>query len=300
MKTRNIIALAALGVATVTSPAAFAEGAAPDAKARYTITANVALVSDYVFRGLTQTNGSPAIQGGIDYSHESGFYLGTWMSNISWWSDQNAGTRSTPVALSSPAAAGAPYLANRSNQASLEWDIYGGYKGQFAKDWSYDVGLLRYQYPGTYDNLGAYRNPNTTEVYGAIGYRWLTLKYSRAVSANTFGVNESKGADYVDLSATVPLGATGANLQAHVGHQRYPGNPNVGYWGTSGGNNRYFSYTDYKLGLTKDYGGFTIGLAYTYADTKDAAPDNLTTAYMNAFGKNIGRSHTTLSISRTL
>lgn len=294
MKHKTIFIFTVLAVA---SSSAFAEPAT-EAKAPYTIAANVALVSDYVFRGLTQTNGKPAIQGGIDYSNDSGFYLGTWMSNISWWSDQNAGTRSAPVALSSPGAAGAPYAANLSNQASLEWDMYGGYKGSFAKDWTYDIGLLRYQYPGTYDNVGAYRNPNTTEVYAAIGYRWLTLKYSKAVSTYTFGVNESKGADYLDLSAAIPLGDTGVNLQAHVGHQRYPSNLNRGYWGTSGGNNGYFSYTDYKLGVTKDHAGFTFGLAYTYANTNDTAPDNQTTAYMNAFGKNIGRSHTVLSVSR--
>ncbi len=297
MKNRIIVILAAIGTA-VGSPAFGEATPTAEAKPPYTLTANVALVSDYVFRGLTQTNGNPAIQGGIDYSHESGFYLGTWMSNISWWSDQNAGTRSAPVALSSPGAAGGPYAANLSNQASLEWDMYAGYKGSFAKDWSYDLGLLRYQYPGTYDNVGAYRNPNTTEVYGALGYKWLTLKYSKAFSTYTFGANESKGADYIDLSAAIPLWDSGTNLQAHVGHQRYPSNPNVGYWGVSGGNNGYFSYTDYKLGVTKDYASFTFGLAYTYANTKDTAPDNQTTAYMNAFGKNIGRSHTTLSVSR--
>ena len=301
---KKILSLALAG--TMLSPlAALAEDAAPAAAPP--LTTNISLVSNYVFRGLTQTNGKPAIQGGIDYAFESGFYVGTWASNISWYTDQNSGVKSAPQALSAPTANQntAPfqtgYVNGKFNQASLEWDFYGGYKGSFGGDWTYDVGILRYQYPGTYDNTGAYRNPSTTEIYGAIGYKWVTLKYSKAVSPYTFGVNESKGASYIDLSATVPL-SEGLNLLAHVGHQRYPGNPNLGYFTTSGalgGNNSLFSYTDYKLGLTKDYAGFTFGLAYTYANTLHTAQDNDTTVYMNAFGKNIGRSQTILSVSRT-
>lgn len=258
----------------------------------HTVTGNIAFTTQYVFRGLTQTNGKPALQGGLDYAHTSGFYAGSWLSNISWFTDQNNGTKSAPVALSSPGG-------GRSNSATLEWDIYGGFKNSFADNWTYDVGGLYYYYPGTYDNLGAYRKPNTFEVYGAIGYKWVTLKYSRGVSNHTFGVNEGKGASYLDLSALVPLGESGFNLQAHIGRQKYPGDANAGYWGASGGNNSYFDYTDYKLGLTKDYSGFTYGLAYTYANTKDAAPDNETTAYLNAFGKNTGRSRLALSVARS-
>jgi hypothetical protein len=112
-------------------------------------------------------------------------------------------------------------------------------------------------------------------------------------------VNESKGASYIDLSATVPLEDSGFTLLAHVGRQNYPGNPNTGYWGASGGNNNFFDYTDYKLGVTKEYRGYTFGAARTYANTEDAAPDGQTTAYMNAFGKNIGRDRLGVSISKT-
>jgi uncharacterized protein (TIGR02001 family) len=272
----------------------------PAVPAASPLTGNMTIASQYVFRGLSQTNGKPAIQGGLDYTHASGLYVGTWLSNISWYTDQNAGVKSAPQALSAPTAAQGPlYTTGQFNQANLEWDIYGGYKNTFANDWTYDVGLIRYQYPGTYNNTGAYRVPNTTEAYGAIGYKWLTLKYSKAISTYTFGVNESRGASYLDLSAQIPLGESGYNLQAHVGHQRYPGNANVGYWGASGGNNGYFSYTDYKLGLTKDYAGFTFGLAWSYANTRDTAPDGDTTTYMNAFGKNIGRDRVVVSASKS-
>lgn len=275
--------------------------AAPAAeKSPHTVSGNVGLTSQYIFRGLSQTNGDPAIQGGADYSHASGFYAGTWLSNISWYTDQNANIKSAPVSLASPGSVGAPYAPNRSNAASVEWDFYGGYKNTFAGgDWNYDVGLIQYYYPGKYDNVGAYRKPDTTEVYGAIGYKWLSLKWSKGISKNTFGVNESKGADYLDLSATVPLGESGFYLLAHVGRYNVPGNANVGYWGASGCNNNCFDYTDYKLGVTKDYAGYTFGLGWTHANTKDAAPDGQTTAYMNTFGKNIGGNRVSLSVTKT-
>lgn len=266
--------------------------------AEHTVTGNVTLASQYIYRGLSQTNGKPALQGGLDYAHVSGFYAGTWLSSISWFTDQNANTAAAPVALSSPGATGAPYLPNKSNSANLEWDVYAGIKNSFAGDWTYDVGLLTSNYPGIYENLGAYRKPDTAEVYAALGYQWLALKYSKAVSHYTFGVNESRGASYIDLAATIPLPESGVTLQAHAGHQKYPGNANAGYWGASGGNNSYFDYTDYKLGLTREYRGFTYGLAWTHANSRSAAPDNQTTAYMNAFGSNIGGSRATVSVTR--
>lgn len=298
---RKLLLATALS-ATFSMPAAvLAQAAAPAAPASpHTVTGNLSITSQYIFRGLSQTNGDPAVQGGFDYAHASGFYAGTWLSNISWFTDQNANIKSAPISLASPGAVGAPYAPNRSNAASLEWDFYGGYKNTFAGgDWTYDVGAIQYYYPGRYENLGAYRKPNTTELYGAIGYKWLTLKYSKGVSSNTFGVNEGKGADYIDLSAAVPIGETGFTVLAHVGRQNYSGKTNVGYWGASGCNNNCFDYTDYKLGVSKEYLGFNYALAWTRANTKDAAPDGQTTAYLNAFGKNIGRNRVAVSVSKT-
>lgn len=291
---QNIVVTVCLAVAL---PAA--AQTEPASASEHTITGFAGVVSQYVFRGLSQTNGKPAVQGGLDYAHSSGFYAGTWFSSISWFTDQNAGVKSAPQALSAPTSAqGALYVDGKSNAASLEWDFYGGYKSSFDTDWTYDVGLIRYYYPGRYDNLGAYRKPDTTEVYGAIGYKWLTLKYSKAISAYTFGVNESRGASYLDLTALIPVADTDYTVVAHVGRQKYPGNANVGYWGASGGNNDFFSYTEYKLGVIKAYMGFNFGLAWTYANTKHTAPDNDTTTYMNAFGNNIGRNRVAVSASK--
>jgi uncharacterized protein (TIGR02001 family) len=301
MSTKKLITAFAASALFLASATVFAQASpADEPKSPYTFTGNISLASQYIFRGLAQTNGYPALQGGMDFSHASGFYAGIWLSNISWFTDQNANIKSAPVSLASPGSVGAPYAPNQSNAAGIEWDFYAGFKKSFTGgDWNYDLGIIQYYYPGRYDNVGAYRNPNTIEIYGLIGYKWVSFKYSRGISAYTFGVNESKGAYYLDLSATIPLGESGFNLLAHVGKYNFPGNANVGYWGTFGGNNNFFDYTDYKLGLTKEYLGYIFGIAWTHADTKDAAPDGQTTAYMNAFGKNIGGHRVGLSVTKT-
>ena len=150
LKRTLVASLIATGFA---APAALAA----EEQSPHTITGNVGLFSQYIFRGLTQTNRDPALQGGFDYSHSSGFYVGTWASNISWLTD-------------SPAATG--YKSN-----SLEWDTYGGFKGSFGgSDFGYDVGLLYYYYPGTHDS-GMYPGTvkaNTLEGYGALTWKWLS------------------------------------------------------------------------------------------------------------------------------
>ena len=300
-KMKKLFVASALAAFLVAPAMAFAQAAPADApQSPHTFTVNVSLASQYIFRGLSQTNGDPALQGGLDYSHASGLYAGLWLSNISWFTDQNAAIKSAPVSLASPGSVGPPYTPHKSNAACLEWDFYAGFKNSFAGGaWNYDVGIIQYYYPGRYDNVGAYRKPHTTEFYGLIGYKWVSLKYSKGVSATTFGVSESKGADYLDLSATIPLGESGFNLLAHVGRYNFPGSANVEFWGRSGGNNDLFDYTDCKLGLTKEFCGFAFGLSWSYADTKDTAPDGQTTAYMNAFGKNVGGHRVALSVTKT-
>ncbi|MBV8658535.1 MAG: hypothetical protein JO142_11985, partial [Burkholderiales bacterium] len=134
----------------------------------YTFTGNVSLTSDYIFRGITQTNNHPAIQGGFDFAHKSGFYLGTWGSSISWLSDAGAGS------------------------LPMEWDIYGGYKGNIVDDVGFDVGVLEYYYPGT-RNAGV-TNPDTTEIYGALSYKFASFKYSYATS-DLFGFTSQNGSN---------------------------------------------------------------------------------------------------------
>lgn len=221
----------------------------------YTVTGNMTLASEYIFRGIGQTNRKAAIQGGVDYAHTSGLYAGLWASNISWLSD------------------------GRSDVSSaIEADFYGGYKGAY-KDITYDVGVLQYYYPGTFPSAG-YTDPNTLELYGQVGWKWLTLKYSHAVS-DTFGFANSKDSNYLDLTGNFDLGH-GITLTGHVGHQKIKNLTDA-------------SYTDYKIGLSKDYAGMTWGLAYIDTNAKGGEGQ----PYRNAFGKDLGASRGLLTVGKT-
>lgn len=167
---------------------AVAQGAAASP---HSFTGNMNLVSEYRFRGISQTDFRPALQGGFDYSHASGVYLGVWASNVSWLADAGAGG------------------------SSLEVDFYGGYKGSVG-DFGYDVGLLQYYYPGSFTGFAA--KPNTLEAYVAGSWQMLTVKYSHALG-NLFGVPDSKGSNYLELNGNFDVGA-GFGLVAHVGRQK--------------------------------------------------------------------------------
>ncbi len=219
------------------APAAPAAAASP-------LSFNLGLTSNYVFRGISQTHGRPAVQGGMDYAHASGFYVGAWASSISWVKD---------------------YLG----KGSLEIDVYGGYKNSFAGgDWNYDVGYITYNYPGKGGEiLTVLANPNTQELYGAIGYKWLTAKYSYATSKNFIGwyggaaLNQNtRGSDYLELNANYDAG-DGWTVIGHLGHQRVKGSVT-----TAGGVNGA-SYSDWKVGVSKDIGFGTITAAYSDTNT---------------------------------
>ena len=241
------------------APAPAAPAAAPAApEPDFTFTGNVGLFSQYVFRGLTQTNEKPAVQGGFDLSHKSGFYVGTWASNISWLSD-----------------------ATPSVSASLEWDFYGGYKGSLPADFGYDLGALYYWYPGNYDQApSGYTKPNTTELYAALTWKFLSLKYSYSVNNKTFGIPDSRGSSYLDLTASYDVGekvndAIGkVTVFGHLGHQWFKG--------TTGGSfeNSNFNYGDWKVGASTEIYGVTVGIYGTGTNAQDQY-------YTNPYGKNI-------------
>lgn len=221
------------GASLVASSAVMAQ-AAPESSLSF----NVGGVTDYRYRGLSQSRNQPAIQGGVDYADKSGFYVGAWASTIKWIKD--SGNAAAPT------------------DGSLELDIYGGYKGS-AGAIAYDVGVLRYEYVG---NKGLAVNPNTTEVYAAITYGMFTAKYSHALT-NTFGNADSKNSNYIDLSAAIDLGS-GFSLTPHIGRQVIKNQPG-------------FSYTDYSLTLGKDLGkglSATIMAVGTNAKKENYNPGN--------------------------
>ena len=213
----------------------------------YTASVNVGGVTDYRYRGISQSRLKPAIQGGADFAHKSGFYIGTWASSIKW-------------------------IKVGGGDANAEVDLYGGYKFT-AGDFGLDVGLLRYLYPGS--NLPI--NPDTTEVYVAGTFGPATLKYSHAVT-NLFGFNDSKNSYYLDLNATFETGFWGLTFTPHIGYQRVANNTN-------------FSYTDWSLGLGKDFGnGFSASLAYV---------DTNTSNYIAPNGKDLGKATAVLGVKYT-
>lgn len=183
-------ALALLSSLVVSGAVSAQTAAQPD----YTLSYNVGVVSDYRYRGISQTARKPALQGGIDFAHSSGFYLGTWGSTIHWIKDSTPATR-----------------------GSVEIDLYGGYKGT-AGPLGFDVGVLQYWYPRNNLSLATTENANTTEVYGALSWGPATAKYSHAVT-NLFGAANTDGSGYLDLSATFDLGG-GFTVVPHVGWQR--------------------------------------------------------------------------------
>lgn len=251
---------------------------APPTLLGFAVSGSTTIGSQHIFRGLTQTDGKPTVQAELDLVHPSGFYLSTSLSNISWFTDQNLNTASAPVMVGSVAS------------ASVEVDLFGGYKWGFAKDWALDVGLYRYLYPGTYDSLVVYKNPATTEAYLGVSYSWASLKYSRVISGADFGVAGAEGTTYVDLTLAYPLGESGWTILAHGGKTTFASK--------NGADNSPLDYTDYKLGIAKELKGYTFTLAGTNADTKGLASDNQTPLYDNAMGRNIGKGRVTFTIAK--
>ena len=204
------------------------------------VTGNFNVVSDYRFRGIAQSWGLPAVQGGIDYTHASGFYLGNWNSSVS--------------------------SNSYNNGASLEVDLYGGYRFEPIKDLTMDFGVLRYQYPGARLN-SAPATPtgqkyDNTELYVGLTQGPFNAKLSYAVT-DYFGLNsntagyaywsslpargDSKGTTYLDLNYNADLGNQ-LTLGLHAGYT------SVHHYGA-------LSYADYKASLAKEVAGFNIGLA---------------------------------------
>ena len=265
------------GITAAALGSGLAEAQQPPASP-HTLTGNFGFFSQYIFRGLTQTDRQPAAQGGFDYSHESGFYVGTWASNISWLQD----------------------FCSYKSGGSLEWDIYGGYKGTFGKsDFGYDVGLLYYWYPG--DVATGSNKADTLEAYGALSWKWLSAKLSYSLQDKTFGVADSQGTYYLDLTANYPFTDKLTGV-LHYGIQKYSGNTNTAAGlCTSGGvvikdNDACASYKDWKVGLNyslpKD---FTVGVFYT--DT------SMTTAqerfYTTTTGRKVGDGTATVFVQKT-
>ena len=220
----------AMGVARAEDKPAETPAAAPTAPAApepdYTLAWKLGAWSEYEYRGISQSSEKPAAQLNIDFTHKSGFYLGTFLSNIKWLKDTAD-------------------VNGFSTSANVEWDIYGGYRYEFVKDWTVDVGYLRYEYPNS-DNFNP--KPNTDEVYIGLATGVWSAKYSYSIN-NTFGVPNSKGSDYFEIDLNQPITPISDKLTFNgvLGHQTYA-------------HNGQLSYTVWKAGATWDFGsGWNAG-----------------------------------------
>jgi uncharacterized protein (TIGR02001 family) len=167
------------------------------------------------------------------------------------------------------------WINDAGGDSDIEYDLYAGKRGEIVKDVTYDVGVLRYFYPS---NALAV-NADTTEVYGQVGYGPAYLKYSHAVT-NIFGFEDSKNSGYLDASANIDVGA-GYTLNLHAGHQKIKGD----------GNDK-FSYTDWKVGVTKEFYGVTVSLAAVGTNADDGA-------YVGKEGENLAKTGAVISLSKT-
>jgi len=245
-----------LGLASVSCPVLAADSP-------HSFTGSLTLTSDYIFRGVSQTQNGPAIQGGLEYAHASGFYVGTFGSNVSWVSVRSFKDSTGTVTT------GDPFKENNS----MELDLYGGFRGG-SGDFGYDLGVITYYYPG---NKTSVKSPDTSEVYVGGSWKWLSVKYSHVVSENFIGWYDyangrsSRGSNYLELNANYDLGG-GLSLQGHIGHQKVK---NVGE----------ASYTDWKVGVAKDLGFGVVSLAYTDTNAKEWIYDWSTSANGDNFKK---------------
>ena len=192
--------------------------------------ASVALTTDYVWRGISQTNNDPAIQGQFDLTHESGFYLGAWASNVEFAD---------------------------GSETSLELDAFAGFSretdfgGLLPTALTYDIGFLHYEFPAT-------SGSNINEVYFGAGISPIDDLNLGAYYYHDIGVENKFANGYVDLSAdyTLPDWAGGVTILTHVGH----------YDRKAGADD----YWDWKVGVAKDIAGFNFEVAYIDSDDKDA------------------------------
>jgi uncharacterized protein (TIGR02001 family) len=276
MNTLQKTAIAA-AISGLFAPAVFAQAAPAAAPEPSPITANVTITNDYRYRGITQTNYQPAIQGGFDYAHESGFYIGNWNSTINWVNNTTFGTVNAP----------------------LEMDFYGGFKKELiAPGFASDFGVLQYYYPqsGSY-GANTMVNPNTTEIYAAQNYTFGPVTGFGKVSyglTNIFGIPNSTGSYYLDLTSNVDTGFWGVSINGHIGYQYVAGQP-VSSGPVSTAGMGVLSYSDWKLGATKDFGG-GLALSASYVST------NANPVWWNTYNGNkggAGRGGAVVALTKT-
>jgi uncharacterized protein (TIGR02001 family) len=214
------------------------------------ISGNVTMATDYVFRGISQTDNQLAIQGGLDYAHDSGFYLGTWASNV----DSS--------------------FFNDGQDPQIELDLYGGYSSELANGIGYDLGYIRYEYPG-----GSVNDTNEVYLSGSFNNFSASITYSDELAF--FASKES--AWYLSAGYEMEL-PEGFGLAASLGYSFGDAFDNVD------GDGLNESYIDWSIGITKTVAGLDLGLTYTDVDldaSDDCGTDICDTKFVFSVGKSL-------------
>lgn len=264
---KSILATALLGAVSLSPVQVLADEAATGAAAtapasNWVFPGYISLVSDYLFRGQTQTWSKPAIQLGIEADHASGFYTGFSGSNVSSHSLPNA---------------------------NVEMDFYGGIRNAFATDFRYDVGLIYVYYPdGNFDKAPTFQYKssklNTAELYGSLGWKWFSVKAGTTLT-KFYGWNaDNAGGPGVGANPPSFAGDVNAGVDAN-GSTRYSSyvQGNVSYdvapsWNVAGevghqmiADSTGLDWTWYKIGLTKSWdGGWSVNGAVSGTSGSDA------------------------------
>lgn len=251
--------------------------AAAEPAPAYTLSYNLGIYSHYMFRGVEFSDG-PALQGGIDWAHSSGFYLGTWASNLD------------------PYAFGLIDHTQKGNH--LETDFYGGYAHTFANGFGVNFLGNYYKYLEGRDSNNGHKQ-DSFEASVALSYSYFTYTYYNVLT-NYYGLdktdknfnvikkNDTKNADYHELKVAYPLPFAGLTLGAKVGYQHTPG-----LQGDEG---------DYAIGLTRNFsmpgaGKATDGWSANATYTSTFAVEN-EGFYVSNDGRDTNQSQLTFYLKR--
>ncbi len=264
-------------IMSVAMPGHAAEEVASD----ISVTGNVALVSDYIWRGQSQTWGQPALQVGVEAAHHSGIYGGFWASNVS------------------------PQWVPG---AQLETDWYAGVRNKFPgalSDVGYDLNIQYAYFPGGNFNKTGFAlpdsSPNTTEVSLAVNYKSLTLKTGRVLgqfygwnTANSSPGNfagdaragvtgDTRGSWFAEANISQEI-AENYNFVGQVGHQTIQ-------------NSTGLSWSYYKAGIVRTLDSWIVTLAYT-ASSEPNAFKNFLGLQNNGATYSAARPKALLSVAR--
>ena len=223
------------------------------------VTGNLGLTSDYRFRGISQSQNAPAVQGGVDYTHSSGFYIGNWNSSVS--------------------------SQVYTNGAGVESDLYAGFKKDIYKGLTIDLGTYNYFYPRATTSASTGSNYDTYEAFAGLGYGPVAVKYSQTLGNGYFGTANARGTQYYQADVAYPLTALGfskASFLAHAGH-------------TNVANSSNLDYNDYNVGLGYDLNGWNIAAKYYTNSAMTSTFTNANTVSGQKLYKNAG----VLSVSKS-